>query len=140
MHCLPIDALTGLPLTIYLTDQLQGRGRRYLYSKTHDHSHTDFAIVQGVNFRSFTVKQAKSLGITGHVQNASDGSVCLGRIAFTYLDSANFQTQVTGEAQGDSSSLDKFKQHLNRGPSAATVTKLDVDDIKTKEGESDFTQ
>lgn len=37
---------------------------------------SDITIVQGVNFRSFTVKQAKSLGITGHVQNASDGSVC----------------------------------------------------------------
>ncbi|CAD0094324.1 unnamed protein product, partial [Aureobasidium mustum] len=71
--------------------------------------------VQGVNFRSFTVKQAKSLGITGHVQNASDGS-------------------------GDSSSLKEFQQHLNKGPSAASVTKLDVNDIKTKEGESDFTQ
>ncbi|KAG9525793.1 hypothetical protein KCV07_g986, partial [Aureobasidium melanogenum] len=77
--------------------------------------------VQGVNFRSFTVKQAKSLGITGHVQNASDGS-------------------VTGEAQGDSGSLKEFQQHLNKGPSAANVTKLDVNDIKTKEGESNFTQ
>ncbi|KAI4722367.1 hypothetical protein E4T48_01373 [Aureobasidium sp. EXF-10727] len=77
--------------------------------------------VQGVNFRSFTVKQAKSLGITGHVQNASDGS-------------------VTGEAQGDSSALKEFQQHLNKGPSAASVTKLDVNEIKTKEGESDFTQ
>ncbi|KAI5224702.1 hypothetical protein E4T41_05567, partial [Aureobasidium subglaciale] len=77
--------------------------------------------VQGVNFRSFTVKQAKSLGISGHVKNVSDGS-------------------VTGEAQGDSSALNKFQQHLNRGPPAASVTKLDVNDIKTKEGESDFTQ
>ncbi|KAI4803482.1 hypothetical protein E4T44_10166, partial [Aureobasidium sp. EXF-8845] len=77
--------------------------------------------VQGVNFRSFTVKQAKSLGITGNVQNENDGT-------------------VTGEAQGDSSALDKFQQHLNRGPSAASVTKVHVNDIKTKEGENDFTQ
>ena len=61
-------------------------------------------------------------------------------VSIIYLDNANFYTQVTGEAQGDSSSLDKFKQHLNKGPSAATVTKLDTDDIKTKDGESDFTQ
>lgn len=48
--------------------------------------------------------------------------------------------QVTGEAQGDSSALDKFQQHLNRGPSAASVTKVHVNDIKTKEGDNDFTQ
>ena len=33
--------------------------------------------VQGVNFRSFTQKQAKSIGITGFVTNSSDGSVRL---------------------------------------------------------------
>ncbi|KAI4741101.1 hypothetical protein E4T50_08467 [Aureobasidium sp. EXF-12298] len=99
--------------------KVEGRGTypEEIYSY-HDTDHTP---VQGVNFRSFTVKQAKSLGITGHVQNANDGT-------------------VTGEAQGDSSSLKEFQQHLNKGPSAATVTKLDVNDIKTKEGESDFTQ
>jgi acylphosphatase len=47
---------------------------------------------------------------------------------------------VTGEAQGDSSALKEFQQHINKGPSAATVTKLHVDDIETKEGEKDFTQ
>lgn len=52
----------------------------------------------------------------------------------------NLYKQVTGEAQGDSGSLKEFQQHLNKGPSAANVTKLDVNDIKTKEGESDFTQ
>jgi acylphosphatase len=53
---------------------------------------------------------------------------------------ADLDVQVTGEAQGDSSALDKFQQHLNRGPSAASVTKVHVNDIKTKDGESDFTQ
>ncbi|KAG9389302.1 Acylphosphatase [Pyrenophora tritici-repentis] len=33
--------------------------------------------VQGVNFRSFTQKQARSIGITGFVTNASDGSVSI---------------------------------------------------------------
>ncbi|KAL5412393.1 hypothetical protein PMIN03_004331 [Paraphaeosphaeria minitans] len=31
--------------------------------------------VQGVNFRSFTTKKAQSLGVTGFVANASDGTV-----------------------------------------------------------------
>jgi acylphosphatase len=60
--------------------------------------------------------------------------------SFNCLDNTNLYGQVTGEAQGDSGSLKEFQQHLNKGPSAANVTKLDVNDIKTKEGESDFTQ
>jgi acylphosphatase len=72
-------------------------------------------------YSSFTVDKAKSLNLTGHVRNSSDGS-------------------VTGEAQGDQSSLDKFVQHLNMGPSAADVNKVDQKDISTKEGESGFSQ
>ncbi|KAF7845861.1 hypothetical protein BT93_L0290 [Corymbia citriodora subsp. variegata] len=71
--------------------------------------------------RSFTVKQAQSLGITGKVQNASDGT-------------------VTGEAQGDESSLEQFVQHLHKGPSAASVSKVDVKDVQTKDGERGFSQ
>jgi len=67
------------------------------------------------------VDKAKSLNITGSVQNASDGS-------------------VTGEAQGTSSSIDKFVQHLNMGPSAADVNKVEQKDISTKEGETRFSQ
>ncbi|KAK8206574.1 hypothetical protein M8818_004407 [Zalaria obscura] len=77
--------------------------------------------VQGVNFRSFTVKQAQGLNLTGNVQNASDGS-------------------VTGEAQGDSSALAKFVQHLNKGPSAASVSKVDTKEIPTKEAEKYWAQ
>ena len=105
-----------------------------------NHFHTDSALVQGVNFRSFTVKQAKSLGITGNVQNENDGTVCFSRLPSTYIAMLTWILQVTGEAQGDSSALDKFQQHLNRGPSAASVTKVHINNIKTKEGESDFTQ
>lgn len=47
---------------------------------------------------------------------------------------------MTGEAQGDSSALDKFVQHLNKGPSAAKVSKVDTKEISTKQGESDFSQ
>lgn len=48
--------------------------------------------------------------------------------------------KVSGEAQGDSSSLDKFVQHLKMGPSAADVSKVDTKEISTKSGEKNFTQ
>ncbi|TKA77316.1 Alternative oxidase, mitochondrial [Cryomyces minteri] len=75
--------------------------------------------VQGVNFRSYTVKQANSLGVTGFVKNASDGT-------------------VVGEAQGDESKLQEFVKHLNSGPSAASVNKVDHSDIEVKQGEKGF--
>ena len=65
--------------------------------------------------------KAKTLSVTGFVKNADDGS-------------------VTGEAQGDQSALDKFVQHLNMGPSAADVNKVEQKEIATKEGESGFNQ
>ncbi|EGP86892.1 uncharacterized protein MYCGRDRAFT_44206, partial [Zymoseptoria tritici IPO323] len=77
--------------------------------------------VQGVNFRSFTETKATGLNLTGYVKNADDGS-------------------VIGEAQGSQSSLDKFVQHLNMGPRAASVSKVEQNDIDTKEGESSFSQ
>ncbi|KZF24391.1 Acylphosphatase family protein [Xylona heveae TC161] len=75
--------------------------------------------VQGVNFRSFTKSRAESYGLTGWVKNSSDG-------------------KVIGEAQGDQHSIDKLVQDLNKGPSAAQVTKLDKESIDTKVGESGF--
>lgn len=48
--------------------------------------------------------------------------------------------QVIGEAQGSESSLDKFVQHLNMGPTHAKVSKVEQKDIETKEGESKFEQ
>ncbi|KAL2358521.1 Acylphosphatase-like domain-containing protein, partial [Cryomyces antarcticus] len=70
---------------------------------------------------SYTVKQANSLGVTGFVKNASDGT-------------------VVGEAQGDESKLDEFLKHLNSGPSAASVNKVDHSDIGVKQGEKGFSQ
>ncbi|KAI5379989.1 hypothetical protein J4E82_001062 [Alternaria postmessia] len=75
--------------------------------------------VQGVNFRSFTQKQAKSIGVTGFVTNASDGS-------------------VQGEAQGNDDKINEFIQHLNKGPSAASVSKVDHSEISSRDGESSF--
>lgn len=77
--------------------------------------------VQGVNFRSFTEEKASNLNLTGFVKNASDGT-------------------VIGEAQGSSSNLDKFVQHLNLGPRAAKVSGVEVKDVEMKEGERAFEQ
>ena len=71
--------------------------------------------------RSWTTDQANKFNITGFVKNTNEGT-------------------VTGEAQGDESSLDKFKQHLNMGPGPAKVSKVDVKEIATKDGESSFEQ
>ncbi|KAK5684219.1 inducible alternative oxidase 2 [Elasticomyces elasticus] len=82
-------------------------------------SYTVEGDVQGVNYRSFAVDKAKSLGVTGYAQNESNGT-------------------VKGEAQGDDSSIDKFLQHLKTGPRAADVNKVEHKDINTKTGESGF--
>jgi acylphosphatase len=91
--------------------------------------------VQGVNFRSFTQKQAKSIGVTGFVTNASDGSVRTCR-RLEWTDAHTHQVQ--GEAQGSEDKIKEFVQHLNKGPSAASVYKVDQSDISTKDGESSF--
>jgi len=77
--------------------------------------------VQGVNFRNFTVKQAKTLGLTGYVQNASDGT-------------------VEGEAQGSDDAINELIDHLNKGPPAASVTGVEHSNISNKQGESGFGQ
>lgn len=48
--------------------------------------------------------------------------------------------KVTGEAQGDEGSLKKFVDALNKGPSAASVNKVEQSKIEAKSGESDFSQ
>ncbi|KAI9654631.1 MAG: hypothetical protein M1821_005838 [Bathelium mastoideum] len=70
--------------------------------------------------RSFTRRQAQSLGVTGFVQNASDGT-------------------VQGEAQGPDEKLKEFIGHLNKGPSAAVVNGVNHSEIDVKEGEDGFT-
>ncbi|KAL6707873.1 hypothetical protein ACN47E_003773 [Coniothyrium glycines] len=75
--------------------------------------------VQGVNFRSFTQKQARSIGITGFVSNVSDGT-------------------VQGEAQGSADAIQEFLQCLAKGPSAASVSSLEQSEMSTKLGESAF--
>jgi acylphosphatase len=46
--------------------------------------------------------------------------------------------QVQGEAQGTADQLKEFVQHLNKGPSAASVSGVEHNDISSKSGESGF--
>ncbi|MCJ1248808.1 hypothetical protein MMC30_006028 [Trapelia coarctata] len=75
--------------------------------------------VQGVNFRSFTIKKASSYGLTGWVTNTSDN-------------------KVAGEAQGRDEDIKKLLKDLDKGPSAAHVVKLEKQELDLKEGESSF--
>jgi acylphosphatase len=62
--------------------------------------------VQGVGYRRFAQREAQALGLAGWVRNASDGSVC-------------------GEVEGPEASLATLQARLTRGPSFATVSRLD---------------
>jgi acylphosphatase len=66
--------------------------------------------VQGVGFRYSTIHEARRLGVLGVVRNCPDGSV-----------------EVIAEGEADK--LQRFLQWLRRGPSAAHVSGLEVDDI-----------
>lgn len=65
--------------------------------------------VQGVGFRHWAVGQARALGLRGWVRNRSDGS-------------------VEALAAGSRDSLDRFVIACRRGPGAARVVAVDVED------------
>ena len=46
--------------------------------------------------------------------------------------------QVQGEAQGSADQLKEFVQHLSKGPSAASVSGVEHNNISSKSGESSF--
>lgn len=62
--------------------------------------------VQGVGYRSFARDRARELDLSGWVRNAYDGT-------------------VMGEASGDPSALETFREWLTRGPSMARVSRVD---------------
>ena len=62
--------------------------------------------VQGVGFRWWTQRQARSLGLTGEVRNVEDGSVEV-------------------EAEGPAAKVDRLAEELRNGPAAAVVTALE---------------
>jgi len=61
--------------------------------------------VQGVGFRWFVLKQARSLGLTGQVRNRPDGT-------------------VEAEAEGARSALEAWLQRLHEGPMGARVERV----------------
>ena len=65
-------------------------------------------IVQGVNFRYYTVRQAESLGLTGWVANRWDGTV-----------------EVV--AEGPRADVQALLDWLGHGPPSATVTGVQAD-------------
>lgn len=67
--------------------------------------------VQGVSFRYYTRKMAKSLGVYGYVQNHENGNVYI-------------------EAEGETLPLQKFLDWCKTGPTMARV-----DNITIEEGE-----
>lgn len=62
--------------------------------------------VQGVGFRYFVLRAARAAGVTGWVRNRPDGS-------------------VEALAAGDPESLEELRAALNRGPSAASVLRVE---------------
>ncbi|ESZ90815.1 Acylphosphatase family protein [Sclerotinia borealis F-4128] len=66
-----------------------------------------------VNFRYFTQKKAKSYGVIGWVRNTDDG-------------------KVSGEAQGNPSSIEKLIGDLKNGPRHAQVTNYEERDLDIK--------
>ena len=65
--------------------------------------------VQGVWYRGWTVDQAKALGLDGWVRNQSDGSVEI-------------------LVSGPDAAIDELVRRCHRGPSAARVERVDVEE------------
>ncbi len=72
--------------------------------------------VQGVGFRYWAVGQARVLGLRGWVRNRADGS-------------------VEALAAGTEDSLELFVAACHRGPRAARVASVDVEDAAEAVGE-----
>jgi len=68
-------------------------------------------VVQGVNFRNFTVSQAKSLGLAGWVRNLTDGRVGI-------------------MVAGPDDQLELFIDQISQGPPAARVEAVKVQEVK----------
>jgi acylphosphatase len=64
-------------------------------------------LVQGVNFRNFTAREARRLGVAGWVRNRPDGTVEL-------------------EAAGEEASLRALLDAVGRGPRMARVDRVDA--------------
>ena len=70
--------------------------------------------VQGVFFRQSAINQARSVGVTGWVRNASDGSV---------------EAYVEGEA----AAVGRMIEWMRHGPSEARVDHLTSEDVEPED-------
>ncbi len=76
-------------------------------------------VVQGVNFRYFTVRLAQRLNLTGWVRNLG-------------------YERVETVAEGEKDALNAFLEELRIGPSSARVTRVDVEWQKPTHEFTDF--
>ena len=76
-------------------------------------------LVQGVGFRYFVYREAKSLNLTGYAQNLPTG-------------------QVEIIASGDKGLIDDFVKVVRVGPSYASVAGVDLEEIELPDNFKDF--
>ena len=75
--------------------------------------------VHGVNFRAFTSEHARRLGLKGYVKNLPDGSV---------------EAVIEGDPEG----VQRLVEAIKKGPPAAYVTGLRVEEEKPTGEFADF--
>lgn len=75
---------------------------------------TLFGRVQGVGFRYYATRKARSFNVTGYVRNKPDGSV-----------------EVV--ATTDEKTMERFVDSLSKGPLTGHVTKIEKDELPLKE-------
>jgi acylphosphatase len=75
--------------------------------------------VQGVSFRASTAWEARRLGVTGWVRNRADGSVEL-------------------EAEGDGERIAALLAWCEKGPPAARVSRVAVEELAPGGDDDDF--
>ena len=76
-------------------------------------------LVQGVNYRWFTLDTAANLGLTGWVRNLSDG-------------------RVEAEIEGEKEVVERMIEAMRRGPRVAQVTDLEVSEQPCQDRYRDF--
>jgi acylphosphatase len=75
--------------------------------------------VQGVGYRAFTLRQARSLGLGGYVRNLSDGS-------------------VEAVAVGEAGPLADLESRLREGPAGSQVDSVEVREEASDPGPGAF--
>ena len=81
---------------------------------------TIYGVVHGVNFRSFTVRHARSLGLTGYVRNLL------------------LERAVEVRAEGERENLELLLRQVEVGPRGAWVERVDTEWSEYKRAYSCF--